>query len=137
MVKDGTYLIQSETCPHCKKVKAYLAEHHIEYTPISTKEASARNFLKFTGITSIPVLVEKEHLKRTMIVGDKNIIAHFKAQNKPETTKIISNNTSAQSSALKLDSVGLDSDFLSAGADDGCAITITQTPDCTDTNISH
>ena len=137
MVKNGTYLIQSETCPHCKKVKAYMVKNNIPYTPISTKEASARNFLKFTGITSIPVLVKKEKLKRTMIVGDKNIISHFKAQNKPETTKTTSINTPTQSDALKLGSVGLDSDFLSTGADDGCAITITQTPDCTDTNISH
>ena len=137
MVKNGTYLIQSETCPHCKKVKAYLAQHHIPYTPISTKEASARNFLKFAGVTSIPVLILKEKLERKLIVGDKKIIAHFEAQNKPETSEEVAHEAAAQSSSLDLTGTGLSSDFLSAGADDaGCAITIAETPSCEEENSS-
>jgi len=137
MVENGTYLIQSETCPHCKKVKAYMAEHHIDYTPISTKEASARNFLKFAGVTSIPVLILKEKLERKLIVGDKKIIAHFEAQNEPEPTTKAVEEAPVQSSSLDLPGTGLSSDFLSAGGDDeGCAITITETPDCTEENTS-
>jgi len=137
MVKDGTYLIQSETCPHCKKVKAYLAQHHIKYTPISTKEASARNFLKFAGVTSIPVLILKEKLERKLIVGDKKIISHFEAQNKPEVSEEVAHEAPAQSSSLDLTGTGLSSDFLNAGGDDeGCAITITETPDC-EKNSTH
>ena len=137
MVENGTYLIQSETCPHCKKVKAYLAQHHIEYTPISTKEASARNFLKFAGVTSIPVLILKEKLERKLIVGDKKIISHFEAQNKPEVSEEVAHEAPAQSSSLDLTGTGLSSDFLNAGGDDeGCAITITETPDC-EKNSTH
>ena len=137
MVENGTYLIQSETCPHCKKVKAYMAEHNIAYTPISTKEASARNFLKFAGVTSIPVLILKEKLERKLIVGDKKIIAYFEAQNKPEVNEEVTHVAPAQSSSLDLTGTGLSSDFLSAGADDeGCAITIAETPSCTEENSS-
>ena len=138
MVENGTYLIQSETCPHCKKVKAYMAEHDIAYTPISTKEASARNFLKFAGVTSIPVLILKEKLERKLIVGDKKIIAHFEAQKEPKALEEKPTEAPTQSSTLDLGTAGLSADFLSAGADDeGCAITITETPDCTDTNSTH
>ena len=137
MVENGTYLIQSETCPHCKKVKAYMAEHDIAYTPISTKEASARNFLKFAGVTSIPVLILKEKLERKLIVGDKKIIAHFEAQKEPKALEQKPTEAPTQSSTLDL-GTAVSADFLSAGGDDeGCAITITETPDCTDTNSTH
>jgi glutaredoxin len=131
MLENGLYLIHSESCPHCKKVKAYLAEHHIPYTPISTKEASARNFLKFAGIRSIPVLIEKEKLERKLIVGDKKIIAHFEAKNLPTSNEEVTQEAPTQSSNLDLTGTGLSSDFLSAGGDDeGCAITISETPEC-------
>ena len=137
MVENGTYLIQSESCPHCKKVKAYLSEHDIPYIPISTQEASARNFLKFTGITSIPVLIIKEKLERKLIVGDKKIIAHFEAQNSPELNTKVVHEVPAQSSSLDLAGSGLSSDFLNASGDDeGCAITITETPSCAEENTS-
>ena len=138
MVENGTYLIHSESCPHCKKVKSYMAEHDIAYTPISTKEASARNFLKFAGVTSIPVLILKEKLERKLIVGDRKIITHFEAQNEPKALEQKPTEVPIQSSSLDVGSAALSTDFLSAGADDeGCAITITETPDCTDTNNTH
>ena len=137
MLKNGTYLIHSQSCPHCKKVKAYMKEHHIDYTPISTKEASARNFLKFTGIRSIPVLVLKEKLERKLIVGDKKIIAYFESKHTPQA-KSIEEKSPVQSSVTNPLSGGLSSDFLSAGGDDeGCAITITETPSCAETNNSN
>lgn len=138
MLENGTYLIHSESCPHCKKVKAHMKEHHIDYTPISTKEASARNFLKFTGITSIPVLILKEKLERKIIVGDKKIIAYYEAQNRAEKETIEESSIPVQSSVIDPLSGGLSSDFLSAGGDnEGCAITITEAPSCAETNSSN
>jgi len=131
--KSGNYLIQSETCPHCKKVKAYFAEKEILYTPISTKEASARSFLKFAGISSIPVLIINDTQTRTLIVGDKNIIAHFEKKAESETSPSETTETSISENPLEITS-----DFLSAGAaSDGCALTITETPSCDDDNTSR
>ena len=135
MVENGTYLIHSETCPHCKKVKAYLAEHHIAYTPISTKEASARNFLKFTGVTSIPVLIMKEKLERKLIVGDKKIIAHYEEKSTSKTPEKETDKAPEKSSTVNSASTGFSSDFFTAGGgDEGCAITVTETPDCEKNN---
>lgn len=127
----GLYLIQSETCSHCKKVKKYFAEYHIEYTSIPSKEINARGFLKFVDIHSIPVLIIKEPSNITILKGDKNIIAHFEAQNIKEVLKDEENAVPVQSSTL-----GLPSDFLGAGGDAGCALTITETPSCTDNNAT-
>ncbi len=127
----GLYLIQSETCAHCKKVKKYFAEHHIDYTPISSKEINARGFLKFVDISSIPVLIIKEPSSMTILKGDKKIITHFEALSKGEVLKDAVESTPVQSSVL-----GLSSDFLGAGEDAGCALTITETPSCADTNAT-
>ncbi len=147
----GNYLIQSKTCPHCIKVKGYLTDNHIAYTGIATTEASARSFLKFVSTKSIPVLVIKEKMHTQLITGDKAIIAHFEALKAKEvqskviqTNNVLSetNTTSTQvlteiSSSADLSSGGLSEDFLSAGGDeDGCAITITETPECEDANKS-
>lgn len=139
--KNGNYLIQSKTCPHCKIVKTYFAEHNIKYTPISTQEASARSFLKFVDITSIPVLIMKEPSGITLLTGDKKIISHFEAKNTPEvsTKADIEKPIQApmQSSSLDLSAGALSADFLSAGGDDeGCAITITETASCEEDNTS-
>lgn len=128
----GLYLIQSETCSHCKKVKAYFAEHTINYTSISTKEINARGFLKFMDIHSIPVLIIKEASGMTLLKGDKKIIEHFEtqAQEVVVTPKVIPE--PVQSSALVISS-----DFLGAGGQDaGCALTITETPSCEDDNAT-
>ena len=128
----GLYLIQSETCSHCKKVKKYFAEHHIDYTSISSKEINARGFLKFVDISSIPVLVIKDPLSITILKGDKKIIAHFEIQNEEEVLSPEILSSPVQSSTLELSS-----DFLSAGAEDaGCALTITETPSCEDDNAT-
>ena len=127
----GLYLIQSETCGHCKMVKKYFSEHHIAYTPISSKEINARGFLKFVDIHSIPVLIIKEHSSLTILKGDKKIIAHFEAQSKEEVLEDEGNAAPVPSSTL-----GLSSDFLGAGEDAGCALTITETPSCADNNAT-
>ncbi len=74
---EGTYLIHSETCPHCKKVRTYFHEHHIAYTGIPVQDTNARFFIKQLGIHSIPVLVIQKGNLSKVIKGDKAIIAYF------------------------------------------------------------
>ncbi len=132
VTQEGNYLIQSETCSHCKKVKAYFAEHNIDYTPISVKEANARSFLKFVDITSIPVLIMKEKSGITLLSGDKKIIAYFDNKTQAISAEPIDTIPTVSSNTLELSS-----DFLSAGgSDDGCALTIIETPSCADENTT-
>lgn len=131
---DGLYLIQSDNCGHCKQVKKYFEEHNISYMPISVNEASARSFLKFVNISTIPVAVMKEPTGVTLINGDKAIIAHFEKQKKGIAVSEITEPSVplSQSSAL-----GVPSDIFSATSEPGCAITITETPACADSNSTH
>lgn len=123
VIANGTYLIHSDSCPHCKKVKKYLAQNHIKYTPISAKEVNARAFLKFVSINSIPVLLLKDTTGIRIIQGDKAILAYYQ---KPQQT----NTTTASSSTLPSNPTTMGS-FLSAGAkDDGCALSITASEPC-------
>jgi glutaredoxin-related protein len=132
----GNYLIQSDTCPHCIKVKAYFKDNNIKYTPISTKEVNARGFLKFVDISTIPVLIMKEKSGISLLKGDQNIIAHFEAKKEPENTVEIHQNeipASTQSATI-----GLSSDFLSAGGNDGgCALSIVEEVACEDNKTTH
>jgi len=127
----GNYLIQSDTCSHCKKVKAYFADNAINYTPISTKEVNAREFLKFVDIKSIPVLVIKDKSGISLLKGATKIIAHFEAKEEPEVTVATPTQTppeSTQSSA-----VPLSSDFLTAGGNaEGCTLSIVEEVACED-----
>ena len=138
ITQNGNYLIQSETCPHCIKVKTYFTDNNISYIPISTKEASARNFLKFAGINSIPVLVMRHTTGTTLITGDQKIISHFESNKVNVVKKETSIQSPVQSSHLDLSSGGLSADFLSAGGDDeGCAVTIVETPSCEENKTIH
>jgi glutaredoxin len=129
---NGLYLIQSPSCSHCKKVKAYFAKEEIKYTPISIQEANARAFLKFANISSIPVLIMKKDHDIGIVKGDKAIIAHFQTTQQKEESK------APIQEELSSSSLGLPNelpDFLAGGDDEGCAITITKAPTCED-NIS-
>ena len=75
--KDGTYLLQSESCPHCKKVKDYMKENNIEYTKINIEEIEAQHFATFLNFKSIPILITKEGSNVSIINGDKNIIESY------------------------------------------------------------
>jgi glutaredoxin len=125
----GLYLIQSDTCSHCKKVKEYFAKQGIAYTTISAKNINARGFLKFVDIHTIPTLVIKEASGMTLLTGDKNIIVHFKMKNETPSEEVTV--TPVQSNTI-----GLSSDFLRAGSDDGYTLTITETPSCEDNNTT-
>ena len=120
----GLYLIQSESCVHCKKVKKYFKENDIKYTPISVSEASARSFLKFIDISSIPVAVIKDKTGAHIINGDQAIIAHF-VKNNNEQVDTQSSSITPQSSSLDLSN-----DLFSATSEPGCAITVVETPAC-------
>jgi len=125
---DGLYLIQSDSCGHCKKVKKFFKEEKIAYTPISVAEVNARSFLKFVDISSIPVAVIKTKNTIKIIRGDKDIISHFRKDEIHKETK----NTSVQESSA----LSLPSDILTATSEPGCAIAITETPSCEDDNKS-
>ena len=132
----GNYLIQSETCPHCIKVKAYFKDNNIRYTPISTKEVNARGFLKFVDIKSIPVLIMKEKSGISLLKGDQNIIAYFEAKKEPKN--IVETSTNNIPEAIQSESIGLSSDFLSAGGNDGgCELTIVEEVACEDNKTTH
>ena len=136
ITKNGVYLIQSAGCSHCTKVKNYFKDHSIKYTPISVKEASARSFLKFAGITSIPVLLTKDTEGISMLVGDHKIIKHYKAQNAVTTAPldvITATMPSTQSSAIE----ALPRNLFNAVSEPGCAITIVETPDCDENSIKN
>jgi hypothetical protein len=113
-------------------VKEYFTKQGIDYTAISAKNVNARGFLKFVDIHTIPTLVIKEASGMTVLTGDKKIIAHFEVQSKDEviTPEVIAA-PPPQSSTM-----GFPSEFLGAGEDAGCALTITETPSCADDNAT-
>lgn len=131
VTQPGNYLIQSDTCPHCIRVKTYFKENNIKYTSISSKEVNARGFLKFIDIKSIPVLIIKEASAITLIKGDKKIIAYFEEQKREEAVSPEVSDIGHQSSTLELSS-----EFLSKGPSEDCALTITETASCEDDNAS-
>lgn len=131
VTQPGNYLIQSDTCPHCIKVKTYFKDNNISYTPIPSKEVNARGFLKFVDINSIPVLIIKDASEMTVIKGDKQIIAHFDGQKKEEVLT-----PEVQPAPLQSNTLGLSADFLSKGPSEDCALTITETPSCEDDNTT-
>jgi glutaredoxin len=131
VTQPGNYLIQSDTCPHCIKVKTYFKDNNISYTSIPSKEVNARGFLKFVDINSIPVLIIKEASIMTVIKGDKKIIAHFDGQKKEDVLT-----PEVQPVPVQSNTLGLSADFLSKGPSEDCALTITETPSCEDDNAT-
>jgi len=75
--KDGTYLLQSDSCAHCKKVKTYLNDNNIEFTKIDIGNIEAQHFATFLNFKSIPILITKEGKNIKIINGDKSIIESF------------------------------------------------------------
>jgi len=131
VTQDGTYLIYSESCPHCKKVKQYFAQNSVAYTAITVQSANARAFLKFLDIGTIPVLIIKDKTQTTILKGDTQIIAHYQAKNSTLQTAKTVTAAPIESSAPQLSS-----DFLGASQEEGCSITITETPSCEGDDIT-
>jgi len=130
VIANGTYLVHSPTCPHCKKVKTYFANHDIDYHSISSQNSNARAFLKFVNINSIPVLIKKDRSGIRIINGDQEIIAFYENHGNDSVEKAP---TSAESNS---NIYGMDSNFLTQGAkSSGCALTVTEETPCeTDSN---
>ena len=113
---NGNYLIQSSTCPHCKKVKKFLDQNSIAYTKLDAKKIESREFVKFLGYKTIPVLLIKSSDEIKIINGDKDIINYFshdkKVIQKPQEQ-------TSPTDVLKIPS-----------QDDGCGIDIFEEKSC-------
>jgi glutaredoxin len=75
--KDGTYLLQSDSCKHCAKVKEYMNKNNIDFTKINIEQIEAQNFATFLNFTTIPILITKEGKNISIINGDKDIIESY------------------------------------------------------------
>ena len=128
LAEDATYLFFSPTCPHCKKVKRYFAEHRIDYRPISVRDASARRVLHYLGIDKIPVLVVKQGERYDAIVGDEAIIAHYQSA----STQASSATPETTVPDLSSGATG----WLQQGGDEGCALSVVPEPTCSENNDS-
>jgi len=115
VVNDGNYLIQSVTCPHCKKVKEYMAKEGISFEKIDIEGVEAQNFATFMNFNTIPILLIKDGKNVQIINGDKDIIKFFdnKFGNEAEVVVVeesVSITATSESSAL----------FQAAKDEEGC-----------------
>lgn len=84
---DGIYLIQSPTCPHCKKVKSYFKEHNISFTKLDIHDPEAKNFATYLNFGTIPIMIRKEGSHVEIINGDEAILETFEqTASEPITT---------------------------------------------------
>ncbi|MCK4442142.1 MAG: hypothetical protein KAU90_09035 [Sulfurovaceae bacterium] len=116
---NGNYLIQSPTCPHCKKVKKYLKEQHIDFNKLDIDNIEARNFATFLNFKTIPILLIKNDENIQIINGDKNIIEYFENKSKNIT---IEDSVDIEESATVENSSSDNSQLLNSNeeADEGC-----------------
>ena len=128
ILEDGNYLLQSASCPHCKKVKKYMKENYIAYTKIDIQDIEAQHFATFLNFKTIPILITKEGSNIKIINGDKDIINAYD-----------SSKTEDVSSGIVIEeSVSINSTF-EAVDEEGCGFaslnTITEKEsDCTSTD---
>lgn len=106
--QNGYYLISSSTCPHCKKVKAYMRTENINFTSIASTDANARSFMKDLNITQIPVLVDMNNNRIQVIKGDKIIIEHLKGNKEGQATQADSNIYDQEASGCEASPSALD-----------------------------
>jgi len=86
--KDGIYLIHSQTCSHCRRVKKYFKDNNISYEKIDIDLVEAKNFSTFVNFQSIPTVVIKKGKQVKIINGDSYITDYFDEQKKPEVTPV-------------------------------------------------
>lgn len=94
VTQDGTYLIQSKSCPHCKKVKAYMHENNIDFTKIDIEGIEAQHFATFLNFKTIPILIVKEGKNVKIINGDKDIIDSYENVSKKSEEIVIEESVS-------------------------------------------
>jgi glutaredoxin len=120
---NGNYLIQSQTCPHCKKVKEFLKSKNIEFKKLDAKSIEARNFIKYMAYKTIPVLIVKDGRDIKIINGDEDIIRYFETPKKESREDKDSSNSSTSTTAPV--------DLLSgAGDSSGCGIELLEEKSC-------
>jgi glutaredoxin len=116
IVKDANYLIQSPSCVHCKKVKAYLKENSIEFTKLNISDVESRNFATFLNFKTIPILIVKDGSNVKIINGDNNIIEYFSEPKEGvvEESIVVEDSVSVES--------GINNDLLydESADDEGC-----------------
>ncbi len=78
VIKNGNYLIQSPSCPHCKKVKEYMSKENISFEKIDIESVEAQNFATFMNFNTIPILLIKDGKNVQIINGDEDIVDFFK-----------------------------------------------------------
>jgi glutaredoxin len=113
VIADGTYLIQSPTCPHCKKVKKYLKEHDIEFKKLDIDEARSQNFITFLGYHTIPMLIVKEDQSIKAINGDEKILEYY--ENRDSKVE-----QSQQDEQPDEEPINVDSLYGKIGGEEGC-----------------
>jgi glutaredoxin len=116
VMADGVYLIQSPTCPHCKKVKKYLKEKKIEFKKIGIKRAEAQNFITFLGYHTIPMLIVKDGSKVQVVNGDEDIINYYENLEKGDTKE---ENKESQTASSQ-EPINVDDLFGNIGGEEGC-----------------
>ncbi len=122
ITKDGNYLIYSATCPHCQKVKKFLASEDINYTPLPITEPSTQKAIKYLGISKIPIWIQKHGVNRVIFVGDKAIITHLKT--KPKDT--------AQETSQKDENPASTQSVFNLNTDTGCSASVIEEVKCKD-----
>jgi len=106
ILKDGNYLLQSPSCPHCKKVKEYMKENYIEFTKIDIEDIEAQHFATFLNFKTIPILVTKSGSNIKIINGDKDIIESYKSSNNGDGAIVIEESVSINSTFDAVDEEG-------------------------------
>ena len=117
ITKDGNYLIQSPTCPHCKLVKDYMHKKKIPFVRLNASDIEDRNFIRFLGYKTIPLLIIKKGSSVTIINGDEDIIKYFEE-------KIEKTTASTSNSEPNIDLISVE------GKADGCEIDLGLKPSC-------
>lgn len=124
VLSDGKYLIQSEHCSHCKKVKAYLKKEDIAFTKIDIEGIEARNFATFLNFSAIPILITKEGDSIKIIKGDRDIIDSFKMKPTENIVDMMDEGvtvTTEDTSSVENTDIKANSDiFEAAQEDEGC-----------------
>ncbi len=129
---DGRYLIQSPTCPHCKKVKHYFKEHDITFQKISIDSAKAQQFITFLGYHTIPMLIIKKGQYIEALNGDEAIINYFEHQLNSKNEES-SKETESAVSAASQEAIDVDSLYGKIGGDEGCGFLPTEKEESCDT----
>ena len=123
VTKEGIYLIHSEKCPHCKKVKAFFKDENISYYSIAISNPNARMTATTLGITQIPIAIIKKDNKIEILRGDRDIIGYFKkAPAKEESNQ----NEESESMNMPL----RESDIYANPDEGGCSLSPLQESSC-------